>query len=101
MPKCKNCQNSFPCKVEIEGKIRNLQRRKYCFNCSPFGFHNTKKIYDNKLSICKLSICKNCERTYKYDKSKGHQKNICNSCRTNKRRHKVKEYNIRLKAARG
>ncbi len=46
MPKCENCEKSFKNKVKIEGKIRNLQNRKFCLECSPFGLHNTSRILD-------------------------------------------------------
>jgi 5-methylcytosine-specific restriction endonuclease McrA len=45
MPICQKCEERFPNRMEIEGKIKNLQRRKYCLDCSPFGQHNTKKIH--------------------------------------------------------
>jgi len=41
---CKQCGSSFPLKVVIDGKTKNLQNRKYCLTCSPFGSHNTKKL---------------------------------------------------------
>jgi len=44
MPKiCEKCKKEFPIKIEINGKIRNTQRRRFCFECSPFGLHNTSK----------------------------------------------------------
>lgn len=46
MPKCENCKKSFSNKVKIEGKIRNLQRRNFCLDCSPFRQHNTSRILD-------------------------------------------------------
>jgi hypothetical protein len=44
MPTCKLCSNKFPVSAEVAGKKRNLQRRKYCLTCSPFGSGNTKKL---------------------------------------------------------
>lgn len=44
MPICKLCNNKFPKKIVIDGKFRNLQNRKYCLTCSPFGCGNTKKL---------------------------------------------------------
>ena len=44
IPICKKCGDSFPNHVEIDGKLRNLRRRKYCLECSPFGRHNTAKL---------------------------------------------------------
>ena len=38
---CVNCGTSFPNRVIIDGKQRNLKSRKYCLICSPFGEHNT------------------------------------------------------------
>ncbi len=40
---CAKCLCNFESRVVIEGKIHNLQSRKFCLNCSPFGKHNTKK----------------------------------------------------------
>jgi len=42
MPTCKKCNNPFPYKKKIDGKVRNLKSRKYCLDCSPFGKHNTR-----------------------------------------------------------
>jgi hypothetical protein len=44
MPTCSLCNDSFPVKIEIKGRVRNLQRRKYCLGCSPFGSGNRKKL---------------------------------------------------------
>lgn len=43
MPKiCRKCKSEFPIRVKIDGKYRNLNSRKFCLNCSPFGSKNTK-----------------------------------------------------------
>ncbi len=44
MPICNLCKNHFPVKIKINNKYHNLQRRKYCTNCSPFGSKNTRKL---------------------------------------------------------
>ena len=41
---CIKCNKDFPQFITIEGKKKNLQNRKYCLDCSPFGQHNTTKI---------------------------------------------------------
>ena len=46
MPICKKCGKIFKNAVKIDNKIRNLQRRKYCLICSPFGKHNTCKLHE-------------------------------------------------------
>lgn len=45
MRECKKCGDTIPLRVKIDGKERNLKNRKYCFVCSPFGKHNTKKLH--------------------------------------------------------
>ena len=71
MPICKKCNQKFPNSLKIDDKIRNLQRRKYCLNCSPFGKHNTKQLYEYKYTKTKSKIerdiiCSICSREYKY-----------------------------------
>jgi hypothetical protein len=44
---CQNCNKEFQSKVIIDNKERNLQRRKYCLDCSPFD-NPIKKIFPNK-----------------------------------------------------
>ena len=44
MPICLKCQKEFKNGVLIEGKLKNLNRRKFCLECSPFGHHNTRDI---------------------------------------------------------
>lgn len=41
MPTCRKCKGQFPRKTYIDGRQRNLQNRKFCLECSPFGLHNT------------------------------------------------------------
>ncbi len=48
---CKNCDKDFNSKVIIDGKERNLQRRKYCLNCSPFGDIDKKIVSNKRTSI--------------------------------------------------
>lgn len=43
MPKiCQRCGNEFPLRMIIDGKMRSLDARKMCIECSPFGSHNTR-----------------------------------------------------------
>ncbi len=41
---CKLCSGPLPVKIEIDGRVRNLQNRLYCLACSPFGAHNTRRL---------------------------------------------------------
>ena len=52
MRKCKKCNAEFRTKLVIEGKERNLQNRKFCFVCSPFGSHNTKNLLEPSAGEC-------------------------------------------------
>lgn len=70
------------------GKVRNLQRRKYCLECSPFGSHNTVRLHeeDEILEECAQcgdelnqgskycsNKCKN-KHYYRNNKEKWHEK---------------------------
>jgi hypothetical protein len=44
MPTCRKCGVSFPNYLKIDGIVRNISNRKFCINCSPFGFHNTRSL---------------------------------------------------------
>lgn len=66
---CRGCGRPFPIKAVIEGKKRNLQKRKFCLSCSPFGVHNTspsrprlekkrgKRTYKNASLVPTCSAC--------------------------------------------
>ena len=99
MPVCKNCSSRFPYRITIDGKLRNLQHRKYCFACSPFGLHNTRQLIHQPRSIGSPQIvhCAKCNREYEYIHSKGHGRSICNSCHVNARRFRVKRQAIEYK----
>lgn len=42
---CLICKNSFPVKIMVDGKRKNLCNRKYCLVCSPWKKHNTKVLH--------------------------------------------------------
>ena len=50
MPVCRRCGEAFPTTLLIEGKLRVLNRRRYCLRCSPFGRHNTKRLHLTRLT---------------------------------------------------
>lgn len=43
MKACELCSKAFPTRQVIDEKLRYLYRRRFCFDCSPFGTHNTSK----------------------------------------------------------
>jgi len=93
MPICKKCNKSFKTKEQINGKEKNLQNRKYCLDCSPFGEHNTRKIDDESRKVGNVIACRECKKEFVY-KGKG---NKCQSCWSNKRRFDLKKKCIEYK----
>lgn len=83
MPKCKKCDGHFPSRVWIDGKRKNLQNRKYCFDCSPFGSHNTVALEKPK-TLKQQKICESCHRVAQYGKR-------CYVCRQKDREIKVSD----------
>lgn len=86
MRRCKVCSTEIPATLVLDGKRRNLANRKYCFNCSPFGAHNTVK----KENHTEVSTCRSCQKIFSYDRAKGHRRSVCNTCLVNSRRPKRK-----------
>jgi len=84
---CKRCKKSFESHIWINGKRRNLQNRIYCFECSPFGLHNTRKIH--KLEHIagnggKEKFCIKCEKNLPITNFyvKGSSKRLCTFCKS-------------------
>lgn len=85
MKVCANCHQNFKIIEIINGKKRNLCKRKYCTNCSPFGSHNTrqlnkklkciicsKKLIGNQTTYCSRSCTmKKSGRWYQQQKARG------------------------------
>lgn len=60
--------NVIPNWIKIDGKSRNLKNRKYCFECSPFGKHNTISLEKEK------SLKENSRSSYSYQKERGFER---------------------------
>lgn len=73
MNTCESCGKNFPFRVTIDGKTVVTSSRKYCFECSPFGKHNTKKLTQ---TVC----CVNCGSCDKYYANASY----CKKCHNNK-----------------
>lgn len=61
---CVKCGNSIPKAIWVDGKKRNLQRRKYCLTCSPFGSHNTSKLEERAKNGSKVKNCPDCGKKH-------------------------------------
>lgn len=79
---CPKCNAVVPNKITQYGKTINLQRRKYCLECSPLNSGNTRKLEIDKTQ---LKLCCICEQHTLCKKG-----NVCESCRTTIRRYKIK-----------
>lgn len=88
MPDCKNCSSSFPTRLKVNGVIRVLASRQYCFECSPFKSRNTRQLHKPHTPLRGSSeiSCAGCSRVYVFDsiQRKGHTKKFCNSCTANR-----------------
>jgi hypothetical protein len=66
MPTCRQCQTKFPNWVTINGERKNLQNRKFCLKCSPFGSHNTRS--GLKRPIQEVKTCPKCNQEKHFTK---------------------------------
>jgi hypothetical protein len=90
MPTCNYCEVAFPNKIVIEGRCHNLQRRKYCLNCSPFGAHNTRQLFLDKRGV-KSYQCTLCGKD-----TTARMQRRCQSCCTKIRRYLAKSAAVKL-----
>ena len=78
---CEICKKEFSLKAIINGKSRNLQNRKYCLECSPYGKHNTRKLDLVKAGV---KVCSRCKETKPIEnfarKNKDRLQSWCNDC---------------------
>lgn len=98
MKTCLNCGNDFPTRMVIDGIKRQLQQRKFCLDCSPWGANNRKdltrissRIFDPnghyKCSICKLTKSMNNFYLRKGNKVSSH----CKACHCNRTRERLRQ----------
>lgn len=89
MRKCENCSAEIPSTVVVDGKRRNLKNRKFCFDCSPFGQHNTRNVTKHQTAN-ETCVCLTCTKTFLY-KRKGQTRTKCGSCFVSECRRKLKQ----------
>jgi hypothetical protein len=92
MPECKNCKRHFPNKFkDADGKQHNCQRRKYCFECSPYNNHNTSRIHIVNKDGYGNRICKCCGESFD-----SKRRYVCFACNVNKQRQNKKDFLVSL-----
>jgi hypothetical protein len=82
MPVCKKCAAPFSVHVTIGGRKKNLQNRKYCLNCSPFGAHNTRPLHEGPRLPGSCRLCGVQLKKVRWNK--------CGACTTLIRRYRAK-----------
>lgn len=97
MPKrCEKCKKEFSVWVNIDGRKRNLNHRKYCLDCSPFGRHNTKNLCCNiggEKKDIKEKICPQCKKNKKIGDfyGKKYKAGWCKECFIRLRKQRIKD----------
>lgn len=94
MKQCQKCGKEFRTTIKVDGKIRNLNSRKFCLECSPFMQHNTKTL-KSITSDPHKKICCNCKTekniTDFYLLSSGYRFSRCIECTKTANRDKPRE----------
>ena len=84
MPVCKQCNETFPNRMLIDGKWRVMNSRQFCLTCSPFMAHNTKtSLVDKPYTIqTGTKICNMCDVEKPIIEFYANKMKICrNKCR--------------------
>ncbi len=80
MPTCEKCKSKFPNRIKIDNITKNLGKRKYCLQCSPYNLHNTRNldeissIIDPNGNVPKEKVCPSCNKTLPISNFGIHQK---------------------------
>jgi len=93
MNTCKLCGKLFPFRVIIDGKTIITNRRKYCFACSPFGKHNTKKLTAPVSDVPQAIPCGKCGTfADKHESSHSYCKSCNKNCTMKRQRDNKNDY---------
>lgn len=79
MPKCKKCDVKIPATSIIDGKRRNLCRRRLCLTCSPFKSAGKYLPLDHP-SRRPIRACRECGVNFHYNRKNGGKGDRCGSC---------------------
>lgn len=68
MPDCRKCSKHFPNRSIVDGVSKNVSKRKFCLDCSPFGKHNTRDLTQSPTSeLPPTKWCSKCGRELSRD----------------------------------
>ena len=90
MPICKLCNTEFPNKIKVDGVWKCLHRRKYCLECSPIGFHNSRPLL-TKAELRDSFICSVCNKKVIEKEPRISSVSICSSCKVRNTQRKNKQ----------
>ena len=79
---CKNCGGYIPSRVNVDGKIKKLNGRRYCLSCSPFK--GKKFNYETDRDENRNFHCRLCGQ------NTGPRRRMCNICVSRIRRFRAK-----------
>jgi len=92
---CRNCGDSLPNWVTIDGQKKNIQRRKFCLTCSPYKGGNRRTRVDISKeeghTLNRSKPCQICKRPRNIDRGRR-----CSTCITLLRRHRAKKRAVAL-----
>lgn len=85
MKTCANCKKEFPFLVDISGKKRNLQSRKFCLECLPFGSNHrfaikNESIPDGHKTCSSCKVVKPEADFYLKNRRSSRRSSICKDC---------------------
>jgi hypothetical protein len=93
--RCKKCHSEFSSYTTIDGKSRNLCKRKFCLSCSPFGKRNRRDLVRNNDTSRECSWCKKRKSLRDFYKPYGKRKRqhtFCKDCQREKNRDKFRDF---------
>lgn len=97
MKECAKCNSYIPNWVTIEGVKKNISKRRFCLDCSPFGLRNridyTKYNDREGYKTCRsCKIEKKLIEFYRCKEKRDSCSSICRYCHNEKTKGRLKEY---------
>lgn len=103
MPTCRKCQTYFKTWIKVDGVMKNVAKRQFCIDCSPYGVRNTtpldrpqhlvngrtgeELVFERvKVMYGEEAMCKLCGKHYIRTRDKNKCQNKCKSCSVNYRK---------------